>query len=60
MATTFEEYWDTRGSREDIADHKERARLAYEAGWDSCNHEWEKVRDFQDKEEEAYRPGWYL
>jgi hypothetical protein len=33
MATTFEEYWDTVGSREDIADHKERARRAWEAGW---------------------------
>ncbi len=34
MATTFEEYWDTVGSREDIADHRERARRAFEAGRD--------------------------
>ncbi len=55
MATTFEEYWDTVGSREDIADHKERARLAWDAGWDTCNAEWEKVTEREDQ-----RSGWYL
>ena len=30
---SFEEYWETDGSRKDAADHKERARLAWEAGW---------------------------
>lgn len=29
---SFEDYWETDGSRQDIADHKERARLAWEAG----------------------------
>ena len=29
---SFEEYWETDGSRKDAADHKERARLAWEAG----------------------------
>jgi hypothetical protein len=33
MATTFEEYWDAVGSRKDIADHKERARLAWNASY---------------------------
>ncbi len=28
---SFEEYWETDGSRRDTADHKERARLAWEA-----------------------------
>jgi len=28
---TFEEYWETDGSRKDAADHKERARLAWMA-----------------------------
>lgn len=30
---TFEEYWETDGSRKDAADHKERARLAWNAGY---------------------------
>ncbi len=37
--STFEEYWDTTGSHQDIADHKERARLA----WEACDKMWVKM-----------------
>lgn len=55
MATTFEEYWDTVGSREDIADHRERARRAWDAGWEEG-----RMSAQIDEEIESFRPGWYL